>query len=93
MKRTAGVKRIDKRIMEDLREEVVVKESRTRKLVRSRLKWDGHVERMEGTRLKKREDVVGVEGRRRRGRPTLRWEDRVKRNFVGIGGVKNEGEG
>ena len=34
--------------MEELREEVGVKESLRRKLVRSRLKWAGHVERMEG---------------------------------------------
>ena len=47
VKRMAGVKKIDKRRMEELREEVGVKESLTRKLVRSQLKWAGHVERME----------------------------------------------
>ena len=40
--RTTGLR------MEELREEVGVRESLTRKLVRSRLKWDGHVESMEG---------------------------------------------
>ena len=35
VRRTAGVKRIDKRRMEELREEVGVKENLTRKLVRS----------------------------------------------------------
>ena len=40
-------------------------ESLTRKLVRSWLKWAGHVERMEGVRLMKRVDALGV-GRRRR---------------------------
>ena len=45
-RRIAGVKRIDKRRMEELREEAGVRESHkeaggslTRKLVRSRLKW------------------------------------------------------
>ena len=33
------------------------------------------MERMEGVRLTKRVDVLGVEGRRRRGRPRMRWED------------------
>ena len=72
MRRIAGVKRIDKRRMEELREEVGERESLTRKLVRSWLKWAGHMERMEGERLTKRVDELGVEGRRR-GR--LRWED------------------
>ena len=42
------MKRIDKQRMEELREKVGVKESLTRKLVRSWLKWAGHVERIEG---------------------------------------------
>ena len=36
-----------------------------RKLARSRLKWAGHVERMEVEQLTKRADALGVEGRRR----------------------------
>ena len=86
VKRIAGVKRIDKRRMEELREEVGVRGSLRRKLVRSRLKWAGHVERMEGVRLTKRADALGVEGRRRRGKPRLRWEDCVKRDVVGVEG-------
>ena len=54
VRRIAGVKRIDKRRMEELREEVGLKESFTKKLVMSRLRWAGHVERMEGVRLTKR---------------------------------------
>ena len=68
-----------------LREQVGVKESFTRKLM-SRLRWTGHVERMEGVRLTKRADALGVEGRRKGGRPRLRWEDCVKRDLVGVGG-------
>ena len=60
--------------MEELSEEVGVKESLTRKLVRSWLKWARHVEIMEGVRLTKRADALRVEGRRRRGTPGLRWE-------------------
>ena len=66
--------------MEELREEVGGKESFTRKLVRSRLRWAGYVEKMEGVRLTKTADVLGVEGRRRRGRPGLSWEDLVGGN-------------
>ena len=86
MRRKAGVKRIDKRRNEELRQDVG--ESLARKLVRSRLKWAGHVERTEGEELSKRADAlrVDVEGRRERGR--LRWEDCVTRNLAGVG---NEG--
>ena len=45
------------------------------------------MERMEGVRLTKRVDVLRVEGRRRRGRPRLRWEDCVKTYLVGVGWV------
>ena len=37
--------RVDKGRMEELKEEVGVKESCRRKLTRSRLKWVGHVKR------------------------------------------------
>ena len=73
--------------MEELREEVGVKKSFKRKLVRSWSKWAGHKERLEW--LTKREDSVRVEGRRRIGRPRLRWED-----FGRCGrGVEKESEG
>ena len=86
MRRIEGVKRIDKQRNEELRGEVGVRESLMRTLVRSRLKWAGHVERMEGVRLTKRAHALGVEGRRRRGRSRLRWEDCVKRDLVGVVG-------
>ena len=59
-------------------------ESLTRKLVRNQLKWAGHVERMEGEWLMKGADALRVDGRRRRGRPRLRWEDCVKRDLAGV---------
>ena len=64
-----------------------MKENLRRKLGRSRLKWAGKVERMEGERLTKRADALRVEGRMRRGRPRLRWEDCVKRYLAEVGGV------
>ena len=73
-------------------EEVGVRESLTRKLVRGRLKWVGPVDRMGGEQLTKRADALRVEGGRRRGRRILRWEDCVKRDLAGVG-VENESEG
>ena len=83
-----GVKeRVDKGRMEELREEEVgVKQSLTKKLVGNRLRWAGHVERMEGVQLTKRADAVRVKGRRRIGRPGQRWENCVKRDLAGVGG-------
>ena len=63
-----------------------MKEGLTRKLVRIRLKWAGRVDRMEGEQFIKRADALGGEGRRKRGRPRMRWEDGVKRDLVGVGG-------
>ena len=53
--------------------------------MRSRLQWAGHVERMADDRLPKRAAKLREEGRRRRGRPMLRWEDCVKRDVRKIG--------
>ena len=95
-RRIAGVKRIDKRRNEESREEVGVTESH-RKLVMSRLMWAGHVVRMEGVRLTKRADALRVDGRKRRGRPRMKWEGCVKRDLAeegsrklgqGIGGME-----
>ena len=61
VRRSAGVNRIDRRRMEKLREKVGERESRARKLVRVRLKWIVHVDRMEVVRLTKRADSLGVE--------------------------------
>ena len=54
--------------------------SLTERLVRSILQWAGHVERMADDILPKRATELREQGRRRRGRPRLRWEDCVKRD-------------
>ena len=85
VRRIAGIKRVDKRRTEELREDIGVKKSFRRKLARSWLKWAGHLERIAGERLTKRAGVPRMEGRRRRGRPVLRWEDSVKRYLAAVG--------
>ena len=51
VRRVVGVKRVEMQREEELGEEVGVKESFRRKLVKRRLKWAGHVERMVGESL------------------------------------------
>ena len=86
VRKIARVTRADRRRMVELREETGVQRSLTERLVRSRLQWAGHVERMTDDRLPKGAAELREQGRRRRGRPRLRWEDCVKRD------VKKAGE-
>ena len=46
--------------------------------MRSRLQWAGHVERVADDILPKRAAELREQGRRRPGRPMLRWEDSDK---------------
>ena len=86
VRKIASLTRADRRRMVELREESGVQRSLTERLVRSRVQWAGHVERMADERLPKRAAELREQGRRRRGRPILRWEDCVKRD------VKKTGE-
>ena len=64
----------------ELREATGVQRSLTERLARSRLLWAGHVERMADDRLPERAAELRGQGRRRRGRSMLRWDDCVKRD-------------
>ena len=48
--------------------------------MRSRLQWAGHIVSMSDDRLREIAAELREEGRRRRGRPMLIWEDYVKIN-------------
>nr|GEY15234.1 retrovirus-related Pol polyprotein LINE-1 [Tanacetum cinerariifolium] len=48
------------------------------KMREGRLRWFGHVKRRPQTASVRRVEALVVEGSRRRGRPKLRWEDRLK---------------
>jgi hypothetical protein len=51
----------------------------------NRLRWAGHVIRLEEQNPARRVLVAAVEGRRQRGRPKLRWEDGVKEDVRKLG--------
>ncbi len=54
---------------------------------RSTLRWFGHIERMGNEEFVKKVYLNSVEGTNRRGRPLVRWEDRV-REYVNERGVR-----
>ena len=85
IRKIARITRADRRRLVELREETGVQMSLTKRLMRSRLQWVGHVERMADDRLPKRAAELREQGRRRRGRPILRWEDYVKRDVMKAG--------
>ena len=47
--------------------------------MRSSLKWVGHVESTGDEKLAEISDAQKVEGKRKRAKPRMRWEDGVKR--------------
>ena len=63
MRRIVGVKTADKRRMDKLRMDIGAKDSFKKKLVRSRLKWAGHVERKGDEKLAKGADAQKVKGK------------------------------
>ena len=65
VRKIARVTRADRRRMVELREETGVQRSLTERLVRSRLQWARHVERMADDRLPKRAAELCEQGRRR----------------------------
>ncbi len=54
---------------------------------RQMLKWFGHMERMEESRMTRRVYVSEIEGGNVRGRPPVKWRDRVQEY------VRERGEG
>ena len=77
VRRIAGVKRVDRWRMGELREEVGIQKCLIGRLVKSRVKWAGHVERMKEDRLPRM--VYVHQERRKRGRPRMRWRDCIER--------------
>ena len=50
-----------------------------------RLKWYGHVRRMKEEHIVRRMLELDIPGKRRRGRPNLRWKDACKRDMTQAG--------
>ena len=59
-----------------------------------RIRWIGHVERMEGSRMPKTVMREKIYTRRKRGRPKVRWLDDVQENLreMGIEGWRRKSQ-
>ena len=79
-----GVTRKDKIRNEHIRGTTKVAQS-SRKITERRLKWYGHVMRMEEDHLVKRVMTKAIPGKRKRGRPKTRWKDVCKRDMQTVG--------
>ena len=66
-----GVKRTDKRRMDEMR--VAVGMTGSAKKILAKSTWAGHMEGMGDDNLTKRTDAQKVEGKWSRGKPKLRW--------------------
>ena len=79
--------------MKDLREEVGTKACIVGKIVKSRMKWTGHIVRMNDDKLPKRAETKRQEGSRKRGRPAKIGGLCEERFEKGKGGRKMERKG
>ena len=87
VRRIASMKWVYKRRMDELREEIGVQMSLTARVVKCRLRWAGHLVRMEEEGKAKRAEKLRDQGRRKRCRPHFRWEDCVTRDISKLGVV------
>ena len=90
IRRIAGVTRIERRRMKDLREEVGTKACIVGKLVKSRIKWAGHMVRMKDEQLPKKRDKEARRFQKTRKTTTKMGWLREERSEKGRGGRKVE---
>ena len=55
------------------------------KLRKGRLRWFGHVRRKDQNAPLRRAESISVDGIRRRGRPKMRWEERLANDLKELG--------
>ena len=85
VRRVEGMKRVDRKKLEVLREEIHVQECFMGRLTKSRLKRACHQVYMREERMAKRVDRLREQCWKKKGTPQLRWEDCVRRDINKVG--------
>jgi len=81
LRRILGVSRIQRLRNDFIRSKLKQEETLCERIEKRRLRWFGHVERMEDSRLPQRALHCYIEGQRSRGRPRKTWMDSVKQDL------------
>ena len=81
------MKRMDIRRTDELREEIGVQMSLMGRLVKCRLRWAQHLVWIGKERMAKRANRLREEGKRKRGRTWLKWENCVMIDILKVGVV------
>ena len=72
---------------------IVKKPTVTETISLNRLRWFGHVQRMEGNGIPKKVLYMNLGTKRLRGRPRNRWQDEVREDGRLVGGKGWKGNG
>ena len=88
LRRIKGVTKLDRQRNEDILEELGVTDILT-KARQARLRWYGHLRRMNEESAPKKIWRMEIEGKRPRGRPQKRWMENVKED-MGLAGLRDE---
>jgi len=81
LRRILGVSRIQRLRNDFIRSKLQQEETLCQKIEKKRLRWFGHVVRMDDNRLPHRALHCYIEGKRSRGRPRKTWMDSVKEDL------------
>ena len=76
-----GVSRLQRLRNEEVRKMIGLKSTVVERIQERRLRWFGHVSRMDINRLPNKALHMKVMGRRNRGRPRMRWIDKIKEDI------------
>ena len=90
IRRICGVSLREKKRSEELGKMIGLVDDIVTIVVRSRLRWYGHVQRREESAGIRKVLDLDVSGRRPRGRPNLTWEELVERDMKEVGMHKEE---
>src|SRR5437868_5898036 len=76
-----GVSRLQRLRNEEVRKMIGLKSTVVERIQEKRLRWFGHVSRMDIDRLPNKALHMKVMGRRNRGRPRMRWIKKIKEDI------------